>query len=215
MNLSPYIDYTILKQDCTQAQIATLCATALQHQYKAVCIPPMYVSYAKMLLHGNTTAVKICSVVGFPLGYQLSDTKITEAKALIQAGAEELDIVINVSEIKNKHLSHIQQELSAFVTLCREHNIISKVIIECTLLDEHEIREICYLLNLIKPNFAKTSTGFTGISIWDEKHKVAIMREVLIPEIALKISGGVRTKEQATYFIAECGAERIGTSVIL
>lgn len=213
MNLAPYIDYTLLKPTAKQTDIAALCATAKEQHFAAVCVPPMYVSYSRSLL--ANTEVKICSVVGFPLGYGHWEGKMWETRWLISQGAEELDMVINISEVKNGNWGFVKHEMARFVDICKDDGIISKLILEVTLLDNTEIQRLCTILNEIKPNFAKTSTGFTGISIWDEKEKVALMYETLAPEIAIKVAGGVRTKEQATFFIENYQVKRIGTSALL
>lgn len=213
MNLASYIDYTLLKPNAKQTDIAALCATAKEQHFAAVCVPPMYVSYSRNLL--ANTEVKICSVVGFPLGYGHWEGKMWETRWLISQGVEELDMVVNIAEVKNENWTFVKHEMARFVDICKEDGIISKLILEVTLLDNTEIQRLCTILNEIKPNFAKTSTGFTGISIWDEKEKVALMYETLVPEIAIKVAGGVRTKEQAVFFIENYQVKRIGTSALL
>lgn len=213
MNLSPYIDFTLLKSDTQKTDIEKLCLTADKQAFAAVCVPPIYVAWAKELL--KESKVKVCSVVGFPLGYGHWEGKMWETRWLISQGADELDMVINVAEVKNKSWAFVKHEIARFIDICKQDKIISKIILEVTLLNSEEIQRLCMILNELKPDFAKTSTGFTGISIWDEKEKVALMHETLIADIHIKISGGVRTAEQATFFIENYNVKRIGTSSLL
>lgn len=208
--IEDYIDYTILRPDTSADEITGLCAVAVQEGFFAVCVPPVYVKTAIALLKHSTVA--ICSVVGFPLGYSDPALKIQEARTLIKDGADELDMVINLTNVRNQKWAAVASEIRTFCFLCRQMGIVSKIIIEITLLSEAEIQKICAICNEISPDFVKTSTGFTGISIVTQKEKVRLLREVLHEKISIKVSGGVRTHEEAMDFIKNYGVSRIGTS---
>lgn len=214
MALNQYIDFTLLRANASVAEIMTHCAKAVHHEFYAVCVPPCYVEYAHKRL--KDTNVKVCSVVGFPLGYNTLETKIAEAKDLISKGADELDMVVNLAEVKNGNWFYIEEEIGQFVALCKRKEVISKIIIEVTTLSQAETIAICEICNRILPHFVKTSTGFAaGAKIGEEPYRVAWMREILLPEIQIKVSGGVSSPFQAMTFIEKHGVTRIGTSVNL
>ncbi len=210
MEIGQYIDYTILRPDTTREAIKSLCETAIIENFYAVCIPPIYVNEAVRFLRASSVA--ICSVVGFPLGYVSTAAKLTEAESLICEGVEELDLVINLCNLKNGEWEKVASEIYQFCILCRRFGVVSKIIIEATLLDTDEIIKICNLCNEVNPDFVKTSTGFTGISIVAQKEKVRLMRDTLREGIKIKVSGGVRSREEAFMFIQDYGVSRIGTS---
>lgn len=207
MQINHYIDYTALKPDIWVSEIENLCNTAIEQQYYAVCVSPCYVELAKS--HLQNTSVKICTVVGFPSGMNLLQTKMQEAEILCTQGADELDMVINISKLKNRDTSYLETEIQTFSEFCRQQNIVSKLILETGLLSVEELRYICDICNDFPLNFAKTSTGFNGKGA--ELEKVRLMREVLRSDILIKASGGIRDYETACAFIA-AGANRIGTS---
>ncbi len=212
--LNRYIDFTLLRADASVGEIMTLCATAVHEHFYAVCVPPCYVEYAAKRL--KDTEIKVCSVIGFPLGYQTLETKIAEAKDLIKQGAQELDMVINLAQVKNKNWFYVEEEIATFVDLCKKKQVISKIIIEVTSLTREETTSICEICNKIQPNFVKTSTGFAATpKIGEEPYRVAWMRETLLPSIAIKVSGGVSSPYQALAFIEKHGVTRIGTSANL
>lgn len=211
MTLNQYIDFTLLRPDASVAEIMTLCAKAVHHEFYAVCVPPCYVEYAVKRL--KDTQVKVCSVVGFPLGYNTLNHKIMEAKELILKGVNELDMVINLGEVKNGNWFYIAEEIETFVLLCRKKGVIAKIIIEVTTLSQAETIAICEICNRIIPDFVKTSTGFAaGAKIGEEPFRVDWMREALLKNIQIKVSGGVNSPYQAMTFIEKHGVTRIGTS---
>ena len=211
MTLNQYIDFTLLRPNASVAEIMTLCAKAVYHEFYAVCVPPCYVEYAAKRL--KDTQVKVCSVVGFPLGYNTLACKLAEAKDLILKGAAELDMVINLAEVKNGNWFYIEEEIESFVLLCRKKDIVSKIIIEVTTLSQAETTTICEICNRIVPDFVKTSTGFAaGAKIGEEPFRVNWIRETLSANIQIKVSGGVNSPLQALTFIEKHGVTRIGTS---
>ena len=204
------IDFTILKQDTTLAQIEAHCKTAIEKSYGAVCVPPCYASKAKDFLKG--TNVVLCSVVGFPTGMHLTTTKLQEAEVLIQAGVKELDMVMNIALFKSNNYEETAIELRRIRILTQAKGVILKVIIETGLLSEEELTKACEICVEQKADFVKTSTGF--VKPGAEIEKVILMRKLLPDSVQIKASGGIRTLEQAQAFI-EAGATRIGTSAVL
>ena len=188
MNLAPYIDHTILKPDCVAADIEQLCSEAIEHQFAAVCIPPFYVKDA--FQHLKTHPVKVATVAGFPLGYSTTFAKVEEIKRAIDDGADEVDVVINISAVKNgKQI---------------------KVILETGLLSDEEISRLCALCKDIGPEYVKTSTGFNGPGA--KVSTVRFLQENLQgTPIKIKASGGIRTPKKAQSMI-KAGAQRIGAS---
>jgi deoxyribose-phosphate aldolase len=218
--LASYIDHTILKPTVTEMDIRKLCEEAIQYHFKAVCIPPYYVDFVRQftdLLHDLPhpynqqigKIFKICTVVGFPLGYQTTFAKIAEAQKALSDGAEEIDMVINISAFKSMAYESVKAEIKALADLAHSKNAILKVIIETAYLDNFEIRIICEICEEAGADFIKTSTGFApkGADI----EQVRFMREILPPHIKIKASGGIKTYDDAIKFI-EVGADRIGTS---
>ena len=208
MSLAAYIDYTLLKPDCTPAQIDTLCEEARKHSYRTVCIPPIYVAHAAAALAGS--AVGVCTVVGFPLGYDVVPVKLLAVQTALAAGATEVDAVINLGHVKAKAHSSLQAELTAL--RAGTPGITLKIIVESGLFTVEELAPVLQLCTTAGVDFVKTSTGFTAIGA--ELDKVSYMRTHLPPHIQIKASGGIRTAEQAMAFI-QAGATRIGTSALL
>jgi deoxyribose-phosphate aldolase len=207
MNLAAYIDHTLLRPDASQNQILTLCEEAKMHNFAAVCVPPCFVRTAAGVL--ADTEIKIASVIGFPLGYSLTDVKFFEAHKALGQGAAEIDVVMNLSAFKSGHFSEVQEEIEQLVTLCHFRNALLKVIVETALLTEDELVQACELCADGGVDYVKTSTGFSarGASITD----VRIMRAALPGNVKIKASGGIKTREFALDLIA-AGADRLGTS---
>lgn len=207
MNLAPYIDHTLLKSDATPAHIAQLCAEAAEHGFASVCVPPCYVRQATEALHG--TGVPVCTVVGFPLGYQLAKIKFFEAHQALGDGATELDMVINIGALKAGHTAEVEDEIGQLTELCHFRGAILKVIIETALLTADEIVTACRLCTEAGADFVKTSTGFAsrGASVAD----VELMRRSLPADIRIKAAGGIRTRAAALALVA-AGADRLGSS---
>jgi deoxyribose-phosphate aldolase len=203
--LAQYIDHTLLAADASREQIATLCREAQEHGFYSVCVNSGQVPYAASLLQGQ--AVKVCAVVGFPLGAGLSDTKAFEARQAIAAGAGEIDMVLNIGWLKDGLFDEVRDDIAAVKDACGA--VPLKVIFETCLLDDAQktrAAEICRELNVA---FVKTSTGFSrsGATLED----VALMRKVVGQGVGVKASGGVRDYATAVAMI-EAGATRLGTS---
>lgn len=205
MKLNQYIDHTLLKQDATQKQIETLCQQAITYEFASVCVNPYYVSYCKSLL--KNSAVKVCTVIGFPLGSNTTATKAFETEDAILNGADEIDMVINVSALKNKQDDVVLKDIEAVVAAAKGHLV--KVILETCLLTPQEIIKACQLAMKAKAQYVKTSTGFSTMGATIEN--VKLMYETVHPTLKVKASGGVRSYEDALAMI-QAGASRIGTS---
>ena len=205
MKYNKLIDHTLLKQDATPEQIIQLCNEAKHYDFISVCVNPHYVPLASEVLEGS--GVKVCTVVGFPLGMNMTKTKIQETQLCIAQGATEIDMVINVGMLKAGHDEYVENEIRELKAVCG--NLILKVILETCLLSDEEIVRACTLAKNAGADFVKTSTGFStgGATI----HAVKLMRETVGPEMGVKASGGVRTHEDLINMI-EAGANRIGTS---
>jgi len=205
MSYNKLIDHTLLKQDATPEQIMKLCEEAKEHDFMSVCVNPAYVPLAASCL--KDSSVKVCTVIGFPLGMNLTKTKIQEAELCIAQGATEIDMVINVGMLKAGHDDYVKEEIRLLKEVAGK--LVLKVIIEsCLLTDEEKVR-VCRLAKEAGADFVKTSTGFStgGATV----HDVKLMRETVGPEMGVKASGGVRTHEDLIAMV-EAGATRIGTS---
>ncbi len=204
-NLSKYIDHTLLAQNATVQMIEKLCKEADEHNFCSVCVNSCYVKNAKEFLTNNE--VKVCSVVGFPLGAMSTKAKAYEAKVAIEDGASEIDMVINVGWVKSNRYDLVKDDIQALRATC--NNVILKVIFETALLSEDEIKKVCEISKEIKVDFVKTSTGFStrGASFEDVK----IMKSVVGDNVLIKASGGIRSYEKALDMI-KAGADRLGTS---
>jgi deoxyribose-phosphate aldolase len=207
MTLAAQLDHTLLRPDATEAQVAQLCQEAATHGFATVCVPPCYVAFATEKLAG--TAVGICTVIGFPLGYSASSVKFKEAEVALYDGATELDMVINISALKSGKTAAIQDEILDLADLCHVHQALLKVIIETALLTEDEIVTACQLCVAGEADFVKTSTGFAsrGASVAD----IELLRRTLPATMRIKAAGGIRTREAALALVA-AGADRIGSS---
>ncbi|MBQ8141589.1 MAG: deoxyribose-phosphate aldolase [Bacilli bacterium] len=205
MEYNRLIDHTLLAPDATKEQIEKLCFEAKEHHFASVCVNPCWIPTASKILKGSD--VKVCTVIGFPLGATLTAAKVAECKEAIKEGATELDMVINIGKLKDKDDEYVYDEIKALKEACGK--LVLKVIIEtCLLTDEEKVR-VCRLAKKANADFVKTSTGF---SKWGAKvEDVRLMRETVGPEMGVKASGGVRTKQDLLDMI-EAGATRIGTS---
>ena len=205
MNLASMIDHTLLKPEATSTQIEQLCQEALSFQFASVCVNPMHVPQAAQLLKGSS--VKVCTVIGFPLGATLSQAKAEEAKLALAQGAEELDMVIAIGAAKAGQWSYVEQDIAAVCQVAGA--ALVKVILETCLLTDDEIVEACQCAIRAGAHFVKTSTGFStsGATV----HQVSLMRKTVGSKLGVKASGGIRTFEDAQSMIA-AGASRIGAS---
>ncbi|MFK9091406.1 deoxyribose-phosphate aldolase [Bacillus salipaludis] len=205
-NVAAMIDHTLLKPEATREQIESLCQEAKENKFFSVCVNPAWVSTSKELLQGSN--VKVCTVIGFPLGATTSETKAFETKNAIDNGADEVDMVINIGALKDKNDGLVEDDIRAVVEAAKGR-ALTKVIIETSLLTKDEKIRACELSVKAGADYVKTSTGFStgGATVED----IALMRQTVGPEIGVKASGGVRSTADAQNLI-EAGATRIGAS---
>ncbi|HEY2324712.1 MAG TPA: deoxyribose-phosphate aldolase [Thermoanaerobaculia bacterium] len=202
------IDHTVLKPEATDEDIEKLCNEAKQYRFYSVCVNPVWVPKARTLLRG--TDVKICAVVGFPLGAQSPEIKLLEARRAIREGAKEIDMVINIGALKSKDDLLVARDIRGVVEVCDEARAVSKVILETALLTDEEKVRGCQLSMKAGADFVKTSTGFSksGATVED----VALMARTVAPrKLGVKASGGVRTYEDVVKMV-QAGATRVGSS---
>ena len=205
MKLNKYIDHTLLKPDASQEQIETLIEEAKKYDFASVCVNPTWVSFAAQAL--KTTDVKVCTVIGFPLGANTPELKAFETSDAIQNGANEVDMVINIGALKSRNFDLVERDIRAVVEAAK--GTLVKVIIETCLLTDDEKVKACQIAQKAGADFVKTSTGFStgGATV----RGVALMRKTVGPDMGVKASGGARSYEDALAFI-EAGATRIGAS---
>ena len=207
IELANMVDHTLLKADAQKAGFKKLCQEADEYGFKMVAINSAPVSLCKELL--KESPVHVGAAIGFPLGQTTIATKVFEVTDAIKNGADEIDYVINIGELKEGNLAYIEQEMKEIVAVCQAENILSKVILEnCYLTDEEKIA-VCEIAKRVKPTFVKTSTGFGtgGATIEDVK----LMKETVGTEVKVKAAGGIRDFATAKAMV-EAGAERLGTS---
>lgn len=205
--LAKMIDHTLLKPEATEQEIAQLCYEAKKHGFASVCVNPTWVSLCAQLLKGSR--VKVCTVIGFPLGATSSETKAFETETAIRQGATEIDMVINIGALKARDLAFVTRDIEGVVRAAHAHGIIVKVIIETVLLTDEEKTIASLISKEAGADFVKTSTGFAGGGA--TVHDVELMRRTVGPQMGVKASGGVRTYEDAESMI-KAGATRIGAS---
>jgi deoxyribose-phosphate aldolase len=205
-NMANLIDHTLLKADATKDQVEVLCQEAKKHGFFSVCVNPTWIETAVELLKGSD--VKVCTVIGFPLGASTSETKGFETKDAIQKGTHEVDMVINIGLLKDGDDVTVEQDIRSVVKAAKGKALV-KVIIETSLLTEEEKVRACKLAVQAGADYVKTSTGFStgGATVED----ITLMRETVGPEIGVKASGGVRNREVVEAMV-EAGATRIGAS---
>jgi deoxyribose-phosphate aldolase len=206
-DLARYIDHTALKPEATEAQIVQLCEEARRYHFMAVCVNPIWVERCVALLNGTDTCV--ATVVGFPLGATLPEVKAYETQRLVETGAGEIDMVINIGALKSRDHALVARDIAAVVQAAQTGGALTKVIIEAALLDDEEKQLACRLACEAGAEFVKTSTGFSigGATA----HDVALMRQVVGPHIGVKAAGGIKTYADSLAMIA-AGANRIGAS---
>ena len=207
MNIASYIDHTVLKPTTLLADVEKLCAEAKQYNFAAVCVPPLFVKKAIALL--QDTDVKVATVIGFPFGYSAIEAKVAETILAIIDGAQELDLVVNISAIKNNDWQFLASELNAILPIVRSKNKVLKIIIESGILTNDEIIKCCDLYGIAGVDFLKTSTGYAEIGATVEA--VQLLRKHLAPNIQIKASGGIKTYTFAKQLI-DAGASRLGCS---
>lgn len=206
-NIAAYIDHTVLKPTTTEEDVRQLCAEAIEYKFAAVCVPPSFVAIAAHAL--ADTGVKTCTVVGFPFGYQALEAKLAEIVAAIQAGADEIDMVHNISSIKSGNWKFAEKEIAFCADVTAKMGKTLKIILETALLTEEEIVKCCTIYGRHNIQFLKTSTGYADKGATLEA--VTLMREHTNQHISIKASGGIRTFAFAKQLI-DAGAVRIGTS---
>lgn len=207
-NLNKHIEHTLLKQDARLEDLKKLFEEAKEHHFLGVCINPAYVKLAKENLKDSD--VKVVTVVGFPLGANRSDVKAFETAKAVEDGADEIDMVINVSAIKNKDYDFVLDDIKTVKSACQDKPL--KVILETDLLEKDEIKKACELCVEARADFVKTSTGFVKNGVGAKVEDVKLMYETVSPfGLKVKASGGIRDKEAALKML-EAGAERLGTS---
>ena len=202
--LMKHIDHTLLKADCTWDDIVKRCDEAIAFQTASVCIPPAYV---KRVHDTYGDEINICTVIGFPLGYSVTQAKVAEARQAVYDGADEIDMVINITDVKNGLYDKVKDEISQIREVCGGH--ILKVIIETCYLTEEEKKMMCTVVTETGADYIKTSTGFgsAGATMAD----VRLMKANIGPDVRIKAAGGITTLEEIEEYI-EAGCDRIGTS---
>ena len=207
MNIASYIDHTILKPTTTIQDVEKLCFEATKFQFAAVCVPPLYLGKVAVLL--KDSLVKKATVISFPFGYSAIEAKLAEIVLAIVDGADELDMVINISAVKNGDWQFLANEINTILPIIRNKGKLLKIIIESGVLTEDEIIKCCHLYGTAGVDFLKTSTGYAerGATI----EAVQLMRRHLPSHVKIKASGGIRTFEFARQLI-DAGADRLGCS---
>lgn len=202
-----FIDHTLLRPTATTPDIARLCSEAVTYGMAAVCVFPSHVALASEAVRG--TSVKVATVIAFPFGVTLTDAKASEMRAAASEGADEVDIVINVSLLKSGNTSGVENEMQVLNDLARNLGVVTKFIMETAYLTADEKTRVCAMANRVRPAFMKTSTGHaaSGATVED----VTLMRAALVPEIQIKAAGGIRSLGEALALL-NAGASRIGTS---
>lgn len=206
MSIASFIDHTLLKQDATAEQIDQLCREAAEYHFASVCVNPYYV--ARCVKNLKDTGVKVCTVIGFPLGATTTESKVFEALQAVKSGAQEIDMVMNVSAMKSKNFKGIESEIQALAAVV-EGSAVLKVILETCLLTEEEKVLACQIAKRSGADFVKTSTGFSsgGATVED----VALLRRTVGKDMGVKASGGIRDYATAKAML-DAGASRIGAS---
>jgi deoxyribose-phosphate aldolase len=207
MNIAPYIDHTVLKQTTALADVEKVCKEAVKYGFAAVCVPPLYVKKAKELL--GESEIKIATVIGFPFGYCAIEAKVAEMVLAIVDGADELDMVVNISAIKNADWTFIANEINTIMPIVKNKNKVIKVIIESGVLNDDEIIKCCDIYGAAGVDYVKTSTGYAekGASIY----AVNLIRTHLANSIKIKASGGIKSFSFAKELL-NAGANRLGCS---
>lgn len=206
-NVAALIDHTILKPEATRTEVLKVCTEARKYSFASVCVNPYWIPLVAEQLKG--TPVKVCTVIGFPLGANATETKKAETEAAVRVGAQEIDMVINIGALKSGDYDTVKLDIAAVVEASHRNGAIVKVIIETALLDDNEKAIACTLAKIAGADFVKTSTGFAKSGA--TTHDVALMRSVVGPKMGVKASGGIRTLEDLKQ-MAAAGASRIGAS---
>jgi deoxyribose-phosphate aldolase len=211
VDIASYIDHTVLKPTTVDSDIVKLCNEAMEHKFAAVCVPPNYVKMSKEYISINNPhgSVNVATVIGFPFGYSCVAAKLAEVEQAIKDGADELDVVANISAIKRQDSNYLKNEIDTLLVSVRAHGKVLKVIIESGILSDTEIINCCNIYGAAGIDFLKTSTGYaeSGASV----HAVSLFRANLPASVHIKASGGIRDYSTALQMV-QAGATRIGCS---
>ena len=206
MSIANFIDHTYLKPDCTEQIITNLCDEAINYGFYAVCVPPFFVRHAKSRLVNSNC--KVATVIGYPYGYSMIAAKVEEIKRASDDGADELDIVVNITAIKNEDWNYLKNDIESTTRAAQLKGKVAKIILETALLTREEIAKVCKYCLESGVDYVKTSTGlFEGADV----HTIRLMKDVLGSKVKIKASGGIRNLKQ-THEMIDAGADRIGTS---
>ncbi len=206
-SIAALIDHTLLKPEATEDDIRRVCDEALQYSFASVCVNPYWVPVVSAILEGSP--VKVCTVVGFPLGASSTAIKAAEAVQALRDGAQEIDMVLNVGELRGANFAVVSADIQAVVGVGHAAGAIVKVILETALLNDDQKVAACKLAKQAGADFVKTSTGFAASGATE--HDIALMRAAVGPDLGVKASGGVRTVDDLRRMVA-AGASRVGAS---
>lgn len=206
MSLARKIDHTILKADCTPEDIVQLCHEALEHGFAAVCVPPYYIKQAVNILEDSM--VSVATVIGFPMGYSNTPSKVEEIKRAIDEGIDEVDVVINVAAVKDGNWNFVKNDIDSTTRAAHLKGKVVKIILETGLLTTEEIEKLCEICSEVGVNYVKNSTGFNGGATVEI---ISNLRNLLHEDVKIKASGGIRTTADAEKLV-EAGADRLGSS---
>lgn len=206
MDLPGALEHTLLKPDTTKADIKKLCEEAVQYGFRAVCIPPYYA--AEAVKHLKSTSVKVATVIGFPMGYSATPAKVEEIKRGIDEGADEFDVVINITALKSGNWNFVRNDLETMTRAVHLRGKVIKVILETSLLTSEELKKMCEFCAEFGVDYVKTSTGVNGKA---EVETVRTMRQLLPKNIRIKAAGGIRSVQDAQQML-EAGADTLGSS---
>ena len=209
--LAKFIEHTILKPDTTLADVRRVCEEAKKYGFAGVCVPPLYVREARRAL-SEDTRIRVATVVGFPMGYSAIPAKSEEIKRALEEGADDIDAVINIAAVKSDNWNHAKHDIEGVALATHMRGRTLKLILECGLLTQAEIRKICELAAEARVAWLKTGTGFHGFPATPEM--VRHLRAAASAGIKIKAAGGIRTTEDAKALL-EAGADRLGTSASL
>lgn len=209
MDLKPFLESTILSPTVIGTRIDALCREAIDNQFFGVCVPPFWVKRAKREL--GQSNVQLVTVIGFPYGYQMTEAKMEEARMAVKDGADELDLVMNISAFKDG-MNWPKIEFAKMATYLHDQGKLLKVIIECPLLDSEEIKQAALQCADAGVDIVKTSTGTTGVAV--DVETIALLRSILPRHVGIKASGGIKNRELAIGLV-KAGADRLGTSSAL
>jgi len=205
-SISNKIDHTLLKPDATKEEMNQLCAEAIEYGFVSVCVPPYFVQHCKQQL--SQSEVKICTVVGFPLGFSSSFAKVEAIKRALSDGADEIDAVVNIAAVKDNNWNYVRNEIQSFTRATHLKGKLIKLIVEASMMTQEQLKRICEICNTEQIDYVKTSTGFNGSATPD---MIKELRHLLDKTIKIKASGGIDSPEKAKNLLS-AGADRLGAS---